>query len=134
MFLTHWATPDRIYVGADKRLGETEHLWRNESDESGIRFVNVSEETRMSEVVLLTRTYPGTYDFPFSAQEFDFTFTPTFARINDDLWPDIAIAADFGTTQLAVNNGDGVCRRPESLIVIAEPDTDGDVLISQCPG
>src|SRR5690606_35941949 len=93
MFLTHWGTPDNLYKLLGPRLVQTDHLWRNDSDESGIRFVNVSGETGVSDVVWLTRTYPGTYDFPFSAQEYDFTFTPTFARIDADLWPDIAISA-----------------------------------------
>ena len=137
MFLTHWATPDRLYRLTGPRLLETDHLWRNESDESGIRFVNVSEETGMSDLVWLTRTYPGTLDFPFSAQDFDFTFAPTFARINDDAWPDIAIAADFGTTQLAINNGDGTFRSLENPILreaqfgmgsaLGDIDNDGDL-------
>ena len=137
MFLTHWATPDRLYRLTGPRLLETDHLWRNESDESGIRFVNVSEETGMSDLVWLTRTYPGTLGFPFSAQEFDFTFAPTFARINDDPWPDIAIAADFGTTQLAINNGDGTFRSLEDPILrdaqfgmgsaLGDIDNDGDL-------
>ena len=137
MFLTHWATPDRLYSLTGPRLLETDHLWRNESDESGIRFENVSEETGMSDLVWLTRSYPGTLDFPFSAQEFDFTFAPTFARINDDPWPDIAIAADFGTTQLAINNGDGTFRSLEDPILreaqfgmgsaLGDIDNDGDL-------
>jgi hypothetical protein len=101
MFLTHWATPDTVYVEDDNRLGESDHLWRNESDESGIRFVNVSEETGISDVTWQTRAE----DFYVWPQDADFTFTATFARLNDDLWPDIAIAADFGTTQIAINNG-----------------------------
>jgi hypothetical protein len=101
MFLTHWATPDTVYVGEDNRLGESDHLWRNESDESGIRFVNVSEETGISDVTWRTRAE----DFYIWPQDADFTFTATFARLNHDLWPDIAIAADFGTTQVAINNG-----------------------------
>jgi len=137
MFLTHWGTPDKLYKLTGPRLVETDHLWRNESDESGIRFVNVSEATGMSDVTWLTRTYPGTLDFPFSAQEFDFTFTPTFARINDDLWPDVAIAADFGTTQIAINNGDGTFRSLENPILreaqfgmgsaLGDIDNDGDL-------
>ena len=137
MFLTHWATPDTLYKLTGPRLLETDHLWRNESDESGIRFVNVSEETGMSDLIWLTRTYPGTLDFPFSAQDFDFTFTPTFARINDDLWPDIAIAADFGTTQLAINFGNGTFRSLENPILrraefgmgsaLGDIDNDGDL-------
>ena len=101
MFLTHWATLDTVYAGKDGKLKQTDHLWRNESDESGIRFVNVSEETGISELTWQTRTGPF-YIWP---QDADFTFTATFARLNNDLWPDIAIAADFGTTQVAINNG-----------------------------
>jgi len=138
MFLTHWATPDRTYGGfGNVRLRETEHLWRNDSDATGIRFVNASEATKISDVVWLTRTYPGTLDFPFSAQDFDFTFTPTFARINDDAWPDIAIAADFGTTQLAINNGDGTFSSLENPVLreaqfgmgsaLGDIDNDGDL-------
>ncbi len=106
MFLTHWATRDRVYgavVDGALELLETDHLWRNESDESGIQFVNVSEESGMSDLTWSTRTV----DFYTSPQDADFTFTATFARINDDAWPDIAIAADFGTTQVALNQGDG---------------------------
>jgi hypothetical protein len=138
MFLTHWATPDKLYgpQGAP-RWRKTDHLWRNDTDESGIRFVNVSEETGVSTAVWRTRTYPGTYDFPFSAQQFDFTFTATFARINADPWPDIALAADFGTTQLLVNNGDGTFRSLENRILreaqfgmgsaLGDIDNDGDL-------
>ena len=104
MFLTHWGTRDTTYgTYGTVRLHETEHLWRNESDESGIRFVNVSEESGISDMTWSTRAR----DFYGREQIADFTFTPTFARINDDVWPDIAIAADFGTAQVAINNGDG---------------------------
>jgi hypothetical protein len=101
MFLTHWGTLDELY--GDPRTLQTDHLWRNESDESGIRYVNVSDESGMSELTRQTRAS----DFHGQVQIGDFTFTGTFARIDDDPWPDIAIAADFGTTQLAINNGDG---------------------------
>jgi len=137
MFLTHWGTPDQLYTLSGPRLRKTDHLWRNESDASGIRFVNVSEDSGMSNLTWLTRTYPGTLDFPFSAQDFDFTFTATFARINNDVWPDIAIAADFGTTQLAINLGDGTFRGLENPLLrgaefgmgsaLGDIDNDGDL-------
>jgi len=40
----------------------------------------------------------------FNAQ---FSFTPRFSDLDDDGWPDLAIAADFGTSKLLWNDGDG---------------------------
>lgn len=40
----------------------------------------------------------------FNAQ---FAFTPRFSDLDDDGWPDLAIAADFGTSKLLWNDGDG---------------------------
>ncbi len=136
MFLTHWATRDRVYgavVDGEVQLLETDHLWRNESDESGIRFVNVSEETGMSDLAWSTRAV----DFHIWPQDADFTFTATFARIDGDPWPDIAIAADFGTTQLVINNRDGTFRSVDNEVLraaqygmgsaIGDIDNDGDL-------
>jgi hypothetical protein len=133
MFLTHWATRDRVYVGDDLQLLETDHLWRNESDGSGIRFVNVSEESGMSDLTWSTRAI----DFHGFPQDADYTFTGTFARMNDDLWPDIAIAADFGTTQIALNYGDGTFLSLDSPVLrhaqygmgsaLGDIDNDGDL-------
>ncbi|MDX1562593.1 MAG: VCBS repeat-containing protein, partial [Gammaproteobacteria bacterium] len=103
MFLTHWGTEDQLY--GVPRVDETDHLWRNDFVESGVlRFVNVSEASGLSSITWATRDYPD------STQIADHTFTATFARLDDDPWPDIAIAADFGTTQVALNNGDGTFR------------------------
>jgi len=134
MFLTHWGSRDTAYgTYGNVRLNETEHLWRNDSDESGIRFVNVSEESGISDLTWGTRAF----DFYGRAQIADFTFTPTFARLNNDLWPDIAIAGDFGTTQIALNNGDGTFRSLENAVLrkvqygmgsaLADIDNDGDL-------
>jgi enediyne biosynthesis protein E4 len=136
MFLTHWATRDRVYeaiVDGELKLLETDHLWRNESDESGIRFVNVSEESGISDLTWSTRAV----DFYKWPQDADFTFTATFARINDDPWPDIAIAADFGTTQVALNYGDGTFLSLDSPVLrdaqfgmgsaLGDVDNDGDL-------
>jgi hypothetical protein len=95
--------------------------------------VNVSEATGISKMTRLTRAR----DFHGQAQIGDFTFTATFARIDGDLWPDIVIAADFGTTQLAVNNGDGTFRSLDNPILhdvqfgmgsaLGDVDYDGDL-------
>ncbi len=140
MFLTHWGTLDSQY--GEPRTLQTDHLWRNESDESGIRYVNVSEETGISDLTWLSRAYMFC-GLRFCQNDFgqvqiaDFTFTPTFARINRDLWPDIAIAGDFGTTQLALNNGDGTFRSLDNPILrdaqfgmgsaLGDIDNDGDL-------
>jgi hypothetical protein len=136
MFLTHWATRDRLYktiVDGDLELLETDHLFRNDSDEAGIRFVNVSKESGISALTWGTRAI----DFYGWPQDADFTFTATFARINDDLWPDIAIAADFGTTQLALNHGDGTFASVDGAVLrgaqygmgsaLGDIDNDGDL-------
>ncbi len=131
MFLTHWGTLDELY--GDPPARQTDHLWRNESDRSGIRYVNVSDETGISELTRSARRV----DFHGQPPIGDFTFTATFARINDDLWPDITIAADFGTTQIAINNGDGTFRSLENPILrrtqfgmgsaLGDVDNDGDL-------
>ena len=133
MFLTHWGTPDLVYADDDGLLGESEHLWRNESDESGIRFVNVSAESEISNMTWSTRTS----DFYIWPQDSDFTFTGTFARIDGDLWPDIVIAGDFGTTQVAINYGDGTFGSLDNPILsaaqygmgsaVGDYDNDGDL-------
>ena len=131
MFLTHWGTLDDLY--GDPRTRPTDHLWRNDSDESGIHYVNASEGTGISKLTRLTRGA----DFHGQVQIGDFTFTATFARIDADLWPDIVIAADFGTTQIAINNGDGTFRNLDNPILrdvqfgigsaLGDIDNDGDL-------
>jgi hypothetical protein len=76
-------------------------------------------------------------DFHGQKQIGDFTFTATFARIDDDVWPDIAVAADFGTTQILLNNRDGTFRRLANPILrdtqfgmgsaLGDVDNDGDL-------
>jgi hypothetical protein len=92
LFLTHWYTPDDLYVP-----GQSEHLFDNVSDTSGIRFVNVSAATGVTEILRETRDYTDVSG--------DATLTATFADVNGDGWPDIAIAGDFGTSQLLINTG-----------------------------
>jgi hypothetical protein len=131
MFLTHWGTLDDSY--GDPPTRQTDHLWRNDSDASGIRYVNVSEESGLSALTRLTRAN----DFHGQEQIGDFTFTATFARLDEDLWPDIAIAADFGTTQIALNNGDGTFRSLDNALLrdaqfgmgsaLGDIDDDGDL-------
>jgi len=91
LFLTHWGSADPA--------GDPEYLFRNVSTNGAIRFENVSVETGVAALVLENRIAYNTRD-PIT----DYTYTPTFARIDEDAWPDIALAADFSTAQLLLNN------------------------------
>jgi hypothetical protein len=79
--------------------GESEHLFRNVSDVSGIRFENVSAASGVTANIINNRVYSQ------QSRSADYTFTPTFARISDDYWPDIAIATDYSGSQLLISNG-----------------------------
>ncbi len=110
LFVSHWGTSRDF-----NDPGDTQHLWRNDSDASGIRFTSVSVSAGISPTII---TLP---DPLTSSQFWDYTFAPSFARINDDLYPDILSVADFNHTQFFVNNQDGSFSNA----------TDTDVLIDE---
>ncbi len=109
LFLAHWGTP-RDFV----RPGDTEHLWRNDSDAAGIRFTSVSVAAGISPSIL---TLP---DPNVTETAWDYTFSPTFARINDDAYPDILSVADFDYSQVFLNNGDGTFDNATNTDVIID--------------
>jgi hypothetical protein len=96
LFLTHWGSSDTLW--AEQPDGVSQHLFRNISIEGDIRFENVSAETGVSRLLTLRRSGSS------ASVNKDFTFTPGFARMNDDPWPDIALASDFHTAQLLLND------------------------------
>ncbi|MEM9532190.1 MAG: CRTAC1 family protein [Pseudomonadota bacterium] len=123
----HWGTPRNLVAGP----GDTEHLWRNESSAGQLRFRSVSSEAGISPSIM-------TNDDPLITQRaFDNTFTPTFANINDDPWPDILIAGDFNFSQYFMNLQDGTFLNATDFNVIIDGngmgsavgdyDGDGDV-------
>ena len=97
LMLGHWG----LVWGLAGVPGDTEHLWRNDSDNTGIRFTSVSETSGIAPSIVVNR------DPLVTSRTFDNTFTPTFARINDDALPDILVVADFNSTLVFINNGDG---------------------------
>jgi hypothetical protein len=126
MFLSHWGThrdPDNP--------GDTEHLWRNDSGGGTIVFTSVSEPAGISPSII---TLP---EVETNRWRDDWTFTPTFARIDDDLYPDILIAADFGFTQFFSNDRDGTFTNATDKAVlrdrngmgsaVGDYDNDGDL-------
>ena len=84
LFIAHWTfTPGELPAGT------TLHLWRNEGDRT---FTDVSDESLITGIII--------------EAEFDYTFSPTFADIDDDGDLDLLVAADAGTSQVLVNQGD----------------------------
>lgn len=126
MFLAHWGTPrDRAAPG------DTLHLWRNDSTVGSIRFESVSEEANISQSVIVS---PQNTPMP---DDHDYTFAPSFARVDDDPYPDILSVADFNGSQYFRNRGDGTFANvtDEAVIVdnngmgsaVADYDNDGDL-------
>ena len=101
---------------------DTEHLWRNDSDSTGIRFTSVSEASGIAPSIVVNR------DPLVTNRSFDNTFTPTFARINDDALPDILVVADFNSTQVYINNGDGTFSNVTDYDVIIDGNGMGSAL------
>ena len=93
--LAHWGTPrDR------NAPGETETLWRNDSDANGIKFTAVSAPAGIS--ATLISGLQGALGL-----ETDYTFAPNFADINDDGYPDLLSVSDFSGSKVYMNNKDG---------------------------
>ena len=110
LMLGHWGTP-RDYVNGP---GDTEHLWRNDSDANGIRFSSVSEECGIAPSIITNA------DPLVSQRSFDHTFTPTFARIDGDEYPDILVVGDFNFSQVFINNRDGTFSNATDFDVIVD--------------
>lgn len=78
LFLAHWSAHD----------GFANHLWRNRGDGT---FDPVDWAAGLAPFYLTT----------------DWTFTPSFADLDNDGWPDLLVTGDFGTSRVFHNRGDG---------------------------
>ena len=65
-----------------------------------------------------------------------YSFTPNFADVNNDGWPDLLVSADFGTSQYYLNNRNGTFTRATSPVIsdengmgsaVGDYDNDGDL-------
>ena len=123
IFLAHWG------MQRDPDIESTESLWRNDSTDGVIRFTDVSRASGVAAGIL-----EGNPIELGTEKVHDYTFSPTLARINDDRYPDIVVAADFKTSQYLVNNGDGTfANRTDREVIVdgngmgsAVGDYDGD--------
>jgi len=109
MLLAHWGTP-RLF-GAP---GDTQHLWRNDTVGIGgtIQFTSVSIESELSPSIIAESTQGDS--------NYDYSFTPSFARLDDDLYPDVVMTADFNTSQVFMNDGDGSFTNATNIDVITD--------------
>ena len=97
LFLAHW--------GAPREPGEdTETVWHNDGDGT---FMSTSIESGVAAGLIEADT--------------DHTYTPNFSDIDSDGDGDLLMAADFRTSQVFLNNGDGTFTRT----------TDRDVIVDQ---
>lgn len=101
MMLAHWGT-HRPPDGSGGH-GDTESLWRNDTDATGIRFTNVSVESGIAAAMIPRRG--GFAAFQPNALDYDYSFVPAFARMDGDRYPDILSVADFNNTRVFMNNG-----------------------------
>ena len=113
MFLSHWGTPRDF--DAQPNLS-TENLWRNDTQDGVIRFIDVSRSSGIAPSIIDKE--PQT-DTGFGAG-YDYSFSPSFARITNDLEPDLVIASDFRTSRFYVNNGDGTFKDATDRTVLIE--------------
>lgn len=85
LLVTHWANP--IAPGDAPEL-----YWRNDDG----RYVEASADVGVRHVPSTTLLAP-----------IDLTFTGNFADLDGDGWPDLLIAADYGTSRVYRNDGTG---------------------------
>ena len=117
LFLSHWGAP---------KQADTETIWRNNGDGT---FTSASIESGIAEVLIEPTKSTG--------KEIDRTFTPNLSDIDADGDSDLLMAADFNTSQVFINNGDGTFTRTTDREVIIDQagmgsavgdyDNDGDM-------
>ena len=111
LFLAHW--------GAKRQTGDdTETVWRNNGDGS---FTNTSMETGIAAGLMEKGSSRVCKGEDCATSVTDWSFTPNFSDIDGDGDGDLLMAADYGTSQVLVNNGDATFTRV----------TDRDVIIDQ---
>ena len=121
LFLTHWGFEEQ---------DDTQTLWRNTGD--GI-FESVSEETGIAESLIIESLNYQTGEIA----HIDRTYTANLSDIDGDGDGDLLMAADYETSQVFANNGDGTFTRTTDREVIVDQsgmgasvgdyDNDGDM-------
>lgn len=108
LFLTHWLQDNSM----------CSRLWENHGDGT----------------FSCVETAAGVGDS--SGDLFEFSFTPNFADINGDRWPDILLASDFKRSQVFLNDRDGTFTEVTTSVIsdengmgaaVGDYDNDGDL-------
>jgi len=120
LFVTQWGTTLEDFNFPDRRR-EVEHLWQNQGDGT------FQPRTAAAGVAVRTTELVGLHWY--------WTFTPNFADINNDGWPDLLLASDFKTSQTFLNHR-GVFEESTSSVIsdengmgaaVGDYDNDGDL-------
>lgn len=99
LFTTHWSMPIDFF--------DLDHLWRNEGN--GV-FRGVTESMNL-DVSIDSRTIGmPTY----------FGFTANFADVDNDGWPDLLLASDFGQSQIFLNESGSRFREVTNEVITDE--------------
>jgi hypothetical protein len=98
LVLTHWGTVQPV--------PRTELFWRNVG---GGTFVEASAEVGLT-------AWPS----PRLGIDLDLTFTPNFADLNGDGWPDLLMASDYATSRVFLNDGAGGFRDVTTPVISDE--------------
>lgn len=92
MFVTHRLGSGPLISNLEE---STQHLWRNNNNGT---FTDVSIESGVSYAMTLNKLSQD-------SDGYDLSFTPNFADVNNDGWPDLLVVADFGRTKVLINQG-----------------------------
>ncbi len=118
MLLAHWGTR----IDRSNPSIESEHLWRNDTDAVGMLFTPVTIESGLAPSIVAP-------DDPLiSLDSDDYSFAPSFARINEDRYPDLLMVADFNHTQVFRNQLDGSFRNVTDYDVMIDGNGMGSAL------
>ena len=117
LFFAHWLTNNQ---------NPLEHLWQNQGDSS---FIDDSQ-------TLEIRTIKGTFLAEDRSADMEYSFTPIFADVNNDHYPDILLTGDFNSSQLLINDSglgfvdmttDVFTDKAGMGAAVADYDNDGDL-------
>jgi hypothetical protein len=96
----------------------TQTLWRNDG---AAGFVDTSESSGIAPALRALFFAPGEFGT-------DYTFTPNFADLDDDGFPELLLASDFGTSRVFHNEGDGTFADATDPAVITDENGMGAAL------